>query len=169
MGGLMAALADAQAEMQNPPLDGANPHFNSRFSTLKAVLEAVRGPLNGRGLFLNQTFEDGCIKTVVWDAEGESAELCSIPLPLPGDPQKAGSAITYARRYSLLTAFGLVGDPDDDGNAASSDEPPESGTFTARCRSCGRAYLFEDRDSYYAFLAGSQARCCERPDWRVAS
>ena len=48
MGGLMAALADAQAEMQNPPLDGANPHFNSRFSTLKAVLEAVRGPLNGR-------------------------------------------------------------------------------------------------------------------------
>lgn len=164
---LMAALAEAQAEMRNPGLDSANPHYNSRFASLKAVLDSVRGPLNSRGLFLNQTFEDGCIKTAVWDASGDSATVCSMPVTLPADPQKAGSAVTYARRYSLLAAFGLVGEPDDDGEAASAGGPPQGGPFTARCRSCGRAYAFEGAGQFREFLATDGARCCERPDWKA--
>lgn len=171
--GIYASLAAAQAEMKNPPLDGTNPHFRSRFATLAAVLDSVRGPLNDQGLFLNQSLEDGRLLTTVWNQAGESATLCSIPCKTDDDPQKSGSRITYLRRYSLLSAFGLVGDDDDDGNAASEPqrkdrrEPPETGQFTARCRSCGQAYSFADRASYEGFLAGPDARCCQSPDWRV--
>jgi hypothetical protein len=47
------------------------------------------------------------------------AEIAAIPLPATEDPQKLGSAITYYRRYAIVTLLGLVTEEDDDGNAAS--------------------------------------------------
>ena len=171
MSGLHAALAAAQAKMRNPPLDGRNPHYRNEYSTLKAVLDEVRGPLNEQGLFLNQTMEGGLLKTVVWSAEGESEVLFSMPVPTGPDSQKTGSAITYARRYSLLSAFGLCGDKDDDGEAAcapAADPPvPEEGGFQVRCRTCGKAFDMPSKEVYMGFLAGPDSRCCARPDWKV--
>lgn len=165
---LMERLVGAQAAMANPPLDGVNPHFGSRFSTLASVLDAVRGPLNERGLFLNQTLDRGVMRTTVWDSSGESFTVCEVPCELPGDPQRAGSALTYLRRYSLMAAFGIVGDSDDDDAERASGSAPADGAFTARCRSCGQAYSFSGREAYEGFLASSpQARCCQSPDWRV--
>jgi hypothetical protein len=40
------------------------------------------------------------------------------PLPLSGRPQEIGSALTYARRYSLSALIGIAADEDDDANAA---------------------------------------------------
>lgn len=167
MDGIHAALVAAQAAMGNPPLDGSNPHYRSRYATLKSVLDSVRGPLNAQGLMLNQTLEDGELKTVVWNGAGESECVCRVPCQLPSDVQKAGSCLTYIRRYSLLAAFGLVGDPDDDGEGACAEEVPEQGPFTARCRTCGRAYSMASREGYMGFLSSPDARCCSRPDWRV--
>lgn len=165
---LMERLVKAQAAMANPQLDGVNPHFGSRFSTLASVLDAVRGPLNDQGLFLNQTLVGGTLRTTVWDASGESFTACEVPCELPSDPQRAGSTLTYLRRYSLMAAFGIVGDSDDDDAERASGTAPADGSFTARCRSCGQAYSFSGREAYEGFLASSpQARCCQSPDWRV--
>lgn len=40
------------------------------------------------------------------------------------DVQSVGSAVTYARRYSLQCLLGIAADEDDDGNAAVRPEPP---------------------------------------------
>jgi hypothetical protein len=60
------------------------------------------------------------LKTVVLHESGESMEGCQPVLSAKADAQSMGSALTYARRYGLCAALGLVsGDEDDDGNAAS--------------------------------------------------
>jgi hypothetical protein len=46
--------------------------------------------------------------------------------PVKNDPQQMGSAITYMRRFSLMSALGIVGiNDDDDGASASGTEAPK--------------------------------------------
>ena len=59
----------------------------------------------------------GTIETVIFD-ENEQQTVCSYPFFVTGDPQQVGSAITYARRYSLTTVLGIFPDKDDDGGYA---------------------------------------------------
>lgn len=42
-----------------------------------------------------------------------------------GTPQNAGSAITYAKRYSLGASFGISSETDDDGETAQSNKPKQ--------------------------------------------
>ena len=169
---LAAALLAAQLDMRNPSLDASNPHFRSRYASLSAVLSVVRPALEAHGLRLAQavsvTEAGPVLSTVVHDAAGNDATLCSMPIPQTDDVQRMGSAITYARRYSLLCAFALVGDDDDDGEAAGApNEPPAQGEFTVRCRTCGKSQRISSRERYAAFLASDKSRCCAHPDWRV--
>ena len=48
--------------------------------------------------------------------------------PAQNTPQGMGSAITYARRYSLSAMLGLAADDDDDGNAASGQQAAQRQT-----------------------------------------
>lgn len=59
----------------------------------------------------------GTVETVIFD-ENEQQTVCSYPFFVTGDPQQVGSAITYARRYSLTTVLGIFPDKDDDGGYA---------------------------------------------------
>lgn len=59
----------------------------------------------------------GTVETVIFD-ENEQQTVCSYPFFVTGDPQQVGSAITYARRYSLTTVLGIFPDKDDDGSYA---------------------------------------------------
>lgn len=59
----------------------------------------------------------GTVETVIFD-ENEQQVVCSYPFFVTGDPQQVGSAITYARRYSLTTVLGIFPDKDDDGSYA---------------------------------------------------
>nr|UVM93968.1 MAG: ERF superfamily protein [Bacteriophage sp.] len=59
----------------------------------------------------------GTVETVIFD-ENERQTVCSYPFFVTGDPQQVGSAITYARRYSLTTVLGVFPDKDDDGGYA---------------------------------------------------
>lgn len=56
----------------------------------------------------------GTIETIIFD-ENEQKKVCEYPFFVTGDPQQIGSAITYARRYSLTTVLGIFPDKDDDG------------------------------------------------------
>lgn len=124
---LYAALVKAQGEFKNPGFDKTNPHFKSKFASFAAVREAVLPILNKYGIALLQspaTDEKGIgITTVIVHESGESMTLGPFFMPAAKqDPQGFGSAMTYARRYALMAVAGVVGDDDDDGNAAS-DKP----------------------------------------------
>ena len=119
---LMAKLAEAQAEMPNPKKsrEGQKGYQKYKYATLDAVLDIVKGPLNKRGIFLTQPTcrdEGGLmfVQTVVY-GDGEQMVLDSKPYEYDSDPQEFGKRETYARRYSLLTAFGLAGEDDTDGD-----------------------------------------------------
>lgn len=123
---ILDALAAAVGSMKNPPLDSVNPHFKNRFASLGAVSDAVRGPLAGQGLAYRQTMATddtgSWVVTHVY-GRGESIELARVPVTVQSNPQQMGSALTYAKRYCLQAAFGLVGEEDDDGEAASHESP----------------------------------------------
>lgn len=122
-GQIAAALAKAHLEIDNPELDGVNPHFKSRFSTLAAVLNAVRKPLakNGIALLQSVSIEEGRVRvtTNLVHASGEwMRETMAFPIQAAANVQQAGSTVTYLRRYSVLALCAIVGDPhqDDDGD-----------------------------------------------------
>ena len=120
---IAAALNKAQAEMSGAKKGANNPFFKSKYADLNSVVDAVRQPFCDNGLSYSQfpLMEDGRVgvETILMH---ESGEWMSNKLMLPvvkQDPQAAGSAITYARRYALLAIAGIPAE-DDDGNAASS-------------------------------------------------
>lgn len=119
---LMAMLAEAQAEMPNPKKsrEGQKGYQKYKYATLDSVLDIVKGPLNKRGIFLTQPTgktDNGLmlVQTVVF-RDGAQMVLDSKPYEYDSDPQEFGKRETYARRYSLLTAFGLAGEEDTDGD-----------------------------------------------------
>lgn len=122
---LAAALVAAQAEFRAAPKDSANPAFRSRYADLATVVDTVRPVLARHGLAFLQpvsTGEDGSltVSTVLVHVSGEVYTSPGITLrPTKADPQGAGSAITYGRRYDLCSLLGIVADDDDDGHSAS--------------------------------------------------
>ena len=105
--------------------EGKNPHFKSTYSTLEEVMAAAR-QANQFGLFFMQpldliTVGEQVVQVVrteiVYAPSGETrTSICPIRSKDNQDPQKMGSGITYAKRYSLQAAFGLPSE-DDDGEA----------------------------------------------------
>lgn len=128
---IAAALAKAQAEMGKALKDKNNPAFKSKYADLGAVMDACIPALNKNGIAVLQPFHDDGVggrgvKTVLIHESGEVLE-CTIPLIVgKNDMQGLGSAITYARRYGLMSMAGIAPE-DDDGNAAVAsvkDDPP---------------------------------------------
>jgi len=104
-----------------------NPHFKSKYADLSMCIEAVDGAFLDNGIVMYQeTFEDATgvtVETVLLHESGESIRCGKLHVPASKqDPQGYGSALTYARRYSLMTACGIAPE-DDDGNAASAKKP----------------------------------------------
>lgn len=124
---ILKKLLKAESKMENPVLDCENPHFHSRYASLGSVLAVVRPALRSEGLLMNGRLEatdtgDMYLVYIVSDGT-ETIELSRFPVPVFSNAQQLGSFLTYARRYSLCSVFNLVGEPDDDGNAAVKAEP----------------------------------------------
>ena len=118
---IATALNKAQAEMSGAQKKSANPFFKSKYANLEEIINCVKTPFANNGLSYMQwpIASDGYagVETIIMHISGEwiSSELslkCS-----KNDPQGMGSAITYARRYSLQSAAGVPSE-DDDGNGA---------------------------------------------------
>ena len=158
MKNLAAALVKAQRAFGPALKDKTNPAFRSKYADLGACIEAVQDALNSNGIaLLQQTKEDATGVTVETVFMHESGEFWSSgPLHVPAskqDPQGYGSALTYARRYSLMCACGHAPE-DDDGNAASKRpqaKPANDGGSKADTSHSGPAI-------YYAALS---------PDWKA--
>ena len=120
---IAGAIVKAQMAFGPALKTSQNPHFKSRYADLSACVEAVIEALNANDIALIQRTlpcESGVtVETVFLHTSGET--LSSGPLHVPAQKQDAqgyGSALTYARRYSLMAACGIAPE-DDDGHAAS--------------------------------------------------
>jgi hypothetical protein len=124
---LSAAMAKAFAKIEAATKSANNPHFKSKYADLGAVIDAIKPPLIEHGLFFTQRShpaENGVsVETVLHHEGGEELSLGTLFVPAnKQDAQGFGSALTYARRYGLMTAFGVPAE-DDDGNAAARSTP----------------------------------------------
>ena len=127
---LNKALAKAQSEMASVGKNKTNPHFKSQYADLSAVIEACMPALNANGIAVVQTTEmrEGGQMVMVTTLMHSSGESVASEMPLligKQDMQGLGSAITYARRYSLMGVTALAPD-DDDGNAAAKSVAPHN-------------------------------------------
>jgi len=127
---IAAAFVKAQKQFGKALKTSTNPHFRSKYADLSSCIDAVVGALNENGIGLMQrTYEckDGVLLETVFVHESGEVMECGL-LHVPASKQDAmgfGSALTYARRYSILAATGLAPE-DDDGVAASRRAPVES-------------------------------------------
>ena len=120
---ISSALVKAQKEFAPALKTSTNPHFKSKYVSLDGCIEAVIDALNNNGIFLmqrNHNCDNGVtVETIFIHESGEeiSGGILHVPA-IKNDPQAYGSALTYARRYSLMAACGIA-PADDDGEAAS--------------------------------------------------
>lgn len=117
-----AAFVKAQSEFEAIAFDKQNPHFKNKYASLGAVLKATLPALNRNGIALVAQTEVS--EGEIWLATrlvygGLAFARSEWPIGKVGTPpQQLGSALTYARRYTLQSILGVVAEEDDDGNAA---------------------------------------------------
>lgn len=130
---LYEALAETQNNIEQPKKDASNPMFKSSYVTLDAVINAIvkARKASGAKFFFTNIVQDGVMFTRII-GYGETLDLSGSKVADDlgnrgtNSAQAEGSALTYARRYSLSMAFGIASDVDDDGNGAgSSKRKPE--------------------------------------------
>jgi hypothetical protein len=154
------ALAAFQKDVKQPEKDGNNPHFKSKYVTLDGTVKAIHDCAPAHGLSYVQmpiTNENGVgVVTLIMHESGEFIEMDPFILPMDKKTaQGAGSATTYARRYSLSAAFGIVSDLDDDGNEATGNNraaitPQEIGTLKTKVMEFAKLRSRTDADVYKA-------------------
>ncbi len=128
---ISAALLLFQGHVSGVKRDAKNPHFRSNYATLENVIDTARPVLQECGVMFTQApgaIVDGSLEVTTRLTHPESGEWIQSAMHMPlgkRDPQGAGSALTYALRYSLMAMLGLP-PTDDDGEAAMvRDEPPK--------------------------------------------
>lgn len=114
--------------------DAVNPHYRNSYVTLEKLMEIVMPILHENEFVLMQypttVGELPALRTVLLHVPSDSQVEDTMFLMLDKDnPQGQGSALTYARRYSLMSILGLVADEDDDGESASSGGSEKGSTW----------------------------------------
>lgn len=114
------ALMKAQSEMKNVVMNKVNPHFKSKYADLSAVRDVVVPTFARHGFSIVQApdYDDSgfFLGTTLFHTSGEAMKW-RFPLP-SGKMQEIGSAISYARRYTLSAIANIASEEDDDGNQA---------------------------------------------------
>jgi len=121
----ISALAEALSKAQGAILDASkgaeNPYFKSKYADLASVRSVIREPMAKNGLSLVQlpkTVDGGVsVETLLLHSSGQFIKSSLFMPAAKADAHGIGSAITYARRYSIMSILCLATE-DDDGNAA---------------------------------------------------
>ena len=121
---ILPALIEFQGSVTKVGKNKSNPHFGSRYADLAAIMDEIRPLLGKNNLAVVQNLVESSpsvvrLMTTVYHTSGQFFSSLITLAPSKTDPQGVGSAITYARRYSLSPLLGVVTEEDDDGNAAS--------------------------------------------------
>lgn len=153
------AWTAALANVRNPKLDSVNPHFRSRFASMKSVEEVIKEQCRGQAIRYEQRGtlgEDGnwYLQTAIC-GRGCERKLSVMPISpaRENDPQAFGSALTYARRQAAQLDWGICGEADDDGEAASVQPEPQARPETPKP---------SKRDAYIDRIGKLQSQCAEQ-------
>ena len=124
---LYAALAKAQGEMGSAKFNKVNPHFRNKYADLSSIMDTCKKPLSDNGLSILQiikTDDKGqmFLITRLAHSSGQYIESSFVLKTEKNTIQGLGSALTYAKRYSLSSLLGIVADADDDGEIAAKEE-----------------------------------------------
>lgn len=117
---LMTALLAAQMNINPAEESGVNTFFNNaKYSTLLDVMEAIDGPLHEHGIvYIQLTDEDQLaygVRTILYHVEsGEWIDSITLIPIIDRSAHKVGSALTYARRYALVSLCGVTSASEDD-------------------------------------------------------
>lgn len=114
---LYAQLLKVQKEMGVITKSATNPFFKNTYADINAIMNVVKPLLTKHGIVITQPCMGRKVYTVLQYGDSHIHSYISIPDTIT-DPQKYGSAITYFRRYTLVSLLGLQAE-DDDGNLAS--------------------------------------------------
>lgn len=173
IGHLTEALAAASAEFAEVVKGSENPYYGSKYADLSSLIGATRAALGKNGIAVLQIpvvnrDENSVTLTTILSHKSNERIVTAITFPMAKpDAQGIGSAITYARRYSLQSILNIAGEEDDDGNAAvgktqnerrskSSDNgdglcnPVQQRAFIAACKTGGRTDT--QTNQYFAVL-----------------
>src|SRR5690349_22115795 len=109
--------------MDHVSKDATNPFFKSKYATYDSLIAAVKKPLNDNGLSFRHTskWADNMYfvgSYLIYGETGEKTESFEVPVRV-GNAQETGSALSYARRYTLGALVGVPTSEDDDGNLSS--------------------------------------------------
>jgi hypothetical protein len=175
---LAAALVKVQSALSPIPRTSVNPFFKSKYADLEAIWSGCRKVLTTNGLAIIQAPSVGTgdtisVATMLVHESGEWVRDCAVYPLVKNDPQGAGSAITYGRRYGLSAILGMVTEDDDDGHAASAparsapapraaaSTPAQSNTAaTAPAASEGKTYPIGGKE--YTFVYHGACKACGR-------
>jgi len=159
---LAAALAKAQGQMKPAQFNRINPHFKSRFADLNSCMEACKQPLAENGLCVMQLPEQvegkDILVTMLAHSSGQWITSEYPLLAAKMDSQGFGSAMTYAKRYSLCALLGIVADEDDDGEATMDRSTEKKGKTKAEyidpvklaeAKAAPRMYAHEAEELYH--------------------
>mgnify|MGYP006292464501 CR=1 FL=1 len=165
---ISSAFVQAQKTFGPALKTSTNPHFRSRYADLAACVEAVIDALNAHGIALMQMTsecDNGVIvETVLVHESGEAMPCGKLHVPASKqDPQGYGSALTYARRYSLMAACGIAPE-DDDGNAASRKVAVNDDIIKAGIAAIADSANSEELNKAYAAAYNAAAG---NPEWQA--
>lgn len=143
IGELTKGLAKFHSQLKQPKLNSENPFFHKNYLDLTGLQSAVDEAMKGTGLSYIQLVAGSngqpTVRTVILHESGEFISSDTLQLrPDKTNPQGQGSAITYAKRYQLGAMFGISGEADDDGEAATNHQP-QNRTYQQRQQSARQA------------------------------
>jgi len=109
--------------------NATNPHLKRNYADINSIIDTVEPILLDCGLIMMQPVKDDKVYTIIIDIETEEFVESFMQLPVITDAQKLGGAITYFRRYTLVSLLSLQA-VDYDGHEASR-APKAKPTITA--------------------------------------
>ncbi len=121
---LMSALLEVQQELSHAKASATNPHFKSQYVPFEELWDYAKEHLNSKGILIQQMSHEcevgACIETLLIGLGDSFSTGKMIVRADKPTAQSFGSAVTYAKRYSLSMALGIGADKDDDANKATS-------------------------------------------------
>jgi|TARA_R100000479_G_scaffold32555_1_gene13230 hypothetical protein len=139
---LINAMIKATENLNHIVNDSSNPFFKSKYASLKQVLDTVKQPYAEQGIHIQQISHEsdtGAVVETVFFGHGGELSTGKVHMPSPKtDPQAFGSALSYAKRYSLQMACGLA--------TVEEDDDAEKATVTFEFKDAEGKVLVEERD-----------------------
>lgn len=120
---LFAAMSQFTQQVEQPEKKGINNHTKAKYVKLEATVTAIKSGMKDTGLSYlqvpvsNDSFVG--VSTIITHSTGQFIKFPAFGFSFKASkPHDVGSYMTYSRRYSLSSAFGLASDEDDDGAGA---------------------------------------------------